>query len=136
MDLLAAEMTAVMGRDPGELYKELTDQLGTPLYERLDVPATPEQKTVLKKLSPDHVHASTLAGDPILSALTEAPGNNAPIGGLKIVSQNGWFAARPSGTEDVYKIYTESFKDREHLSRIQEEAIAIVNETFSAHGVT
>ncbi len=136
MDLLAAEITAVMGRDPGELYKELTEQLGTPLYERLDVAATPEQKAVLTKLSPDNVHASTLAGDPILAALTEAPGNGAPIGGLKIVSHNGWFAARPSGTEDVYKIYTESFKDRDHLSRIREEAIAIVNETFTAHGLS
>lgn len=135
MNLLAAEMTAVTGRDPGELYQDLTEQLGTPLYERLDVPATPEQKAILKKLSPDSVRASTLAGDPILAALTEAPGNSAPIGGLKIVSQNGWFAARPSGTEDVYKIYTESFKDREHLSRIREEAIAIVNETFTAHGL-
>ncbi|MBN2255057.1 MAG: alpha-D-glucose phosphate-specific phosphoglucomutase [Deltaproteobacteria bacterium] len=135
MNLLAAEMTAVMGRDPGELYDELTEQLGTPFYERLDVPATPDRKALLKKLTAGNIHASTLAGEPILAVQTEAPGNNASIGGVKIVSQNGWFAARPSGTEDIYKIYTESFKSREHLSRIREEAIAIVDEVFKSHGL-
>jgi len=132
MDLLAAEITAVTGRDPGDLYKDLTALLGTPFYERIDVPASPKQKELLKKLSPEQVRATTLAGDEILAALTEAPGNNAPIGGLKIISKHGWFAARPSGTEDVYKIYTESFKDEEHLAWIQEEAIAIVSDVLSS----
>lgn len=135
LDLLAAEITAETGKDPGELYGELTERFGNPVYERMDAPATPEQKAVLKKLSPDQITASTLAGEPILASLTEAPGNGASIGGLKVVAENGWFAARPSGTEDVYKIYTESFKGREHLARIQEEAQAIVGSAFEAAGV-
>lgn len=132
MDLLAAEITASSGRDPGEHYTELADRFGRPVYERIDAPATMEQKSVLKNLSPDQVGAKTLAGDPILAKLTNAPGNNAPIGGLKVVTENGWFAARPSGTEDIYKIYTESFKGPEHLQRIQEEARSIVDRAFAA----
>ena len=134
MDLLAAEITAVTGKDPGEHYVELTECFGEPVYERMDAPATPAQKNVLKKLSPDMVTASTLAGERILAAVTHASGNGAPIGGLKVMTENGWFAARPSGTEDVYKIYTESFKGKEHLCRIQEEARAIVAEAFRAGG--
>lgn len=135
MDLLAAEITAKQGRDPGELYRSLTDRFGAPTYERIDARATPEQKAVLKKLSAAQVKASELAGDPIDAKLTEAPGNGKAIGGLKVVTRNGWFAARPSGTEDVYKIYTESFSGPEHLTRIQEEAQAIVSEAFTAAGV-
>jgi phosphoglucomutase len=127
MDLLAAEITAKTGRDPGLHYKDLTEKLGSPLYTRVDQPATPEQKNILKKLSPESVRASTLAGEPITSRLTRAPGNNAEIGGLKVVAENGWFAARPSGTEDVYKIYAESFKDQDHLNRILDEAREIVS---------
>jgi len=111
LDLLAVELTAKTGRDPGELYRELTSQFGEPCYERIDAPANAAQKKVLAKLSPADVRASTLAGEPIEARLTTAPGNGAPIGGLKVVTKNGWFAARPSGTEDVYKIYAESFKD-------------------------
>ncbi len=135
MDLLAAEITAKTGRDPGEHYKDLTDRFGNPLYERIDAAATPERKSVLKQLSPEKITASTLAGESITAKLTKAPGNGASIGGLKVVTENGWFAARPSGTEDVYKIYTESFKGREHLARIQSEAQEIVNSAFSAAGV-
>jgi len=127
MDLLAAEITAKTGRDPAEHYADLEARFGSPVYERLDAPATPEQKGVLKKLSPEQVSASELAGEPILAKLTEAPGNGAAIGGLKVVTKNGWFAARPSGTEDIYKIYSESFLGRDHLSRIQEEAKKIVS---------
>ncbi len=130
LDLLAAEMLAVTGRDPGELYRALTERFGEPVYERIDAPATPAQKAVLKSLSPEAVTASQLAGEPIVAKLTKAPGNGAPIGGLKVVAKSGWFAARPSGTEDVYKIYTESFKGRDHLVRIQEEARAIVSHAF------
>ncbi|MGE5190203.1 MAG: phosphoglucomutase (alpha-D-glucose-1,6-bisphosphate-dependent) [Gemmatimonadota bacterium] len=126
MGLLAAEMTAVAGHDPGETYRELARALGEPAYERIDAPATPEQKAVLGRLAPDQVKTGTLAGERIVAVLTRAPGNGAPIGGLKVVAENGWFAARPSGTEDVYKIYAESFLGREHLLRIQEEAQAIV----------
>ncbi len=126
MGLLAAEMTAASGRDPGESYRQLAGALGEPAYERIDAPATPEQKARLGRLSPEHVKTSTLAGEKIVAVLTRAPGNNAPIGGLKVVAENGWFAARPSGTEDVYKIYAESFRGRDHLGRIQEEARAIV----------
>ena len=126
MDLLAAEMMAKTGRDPGELYRALTDELGAPLYERIDAPATPEQKSVLSKLSPDQVKATELAGDKIVAKLTAAPGNGASIGGLKVVTDHGWFAARPSGTEDVYKLYAESFRGKEHLKRIQEEAQALI----------
>ena len=132
LDFLAAEITARTGRDPGEHYRALTEQFGTPVYERIDAPATAAQKEKLKKLSPEQVTASTLAGEPIQEKLTRAPGNNASIGGLKVVTENGWFAARPSGTEDVYKIYTESFKGAEHLRQIQEEAQAIVSRAFEA----
>jgi len=130
--LCAAEMTAVMGRDPGELYRELTRELGEPAYQSIDAPATPEQKAMLARLSPRDVRASELAGEKITSLLTTAPGNNAPIGGLKVVTRSGWFAARPSGTEDVYKLYAESFKGGEHLDRIQEEAQAIIQRAFQA----
>ena len=126
LGLLAAEMTAVAGKDPGELYKDLTDDLGAPVYERIDAPATPEQKSKLKKLSPGDVPAETLGGEPILARLTEAPGNGAAFGGVKVTTENGWFAARPSGTENVYKIYAESFLGADHLKRIQAEAQEIV----------
>ncbi len=126
MDLLAAEMMAKTGRDPGELYRELTNDLGEPLYERIDAAATPAQKTILSKLSPDQVQAAELAGDKIVAKLTAAPGNGASIGGLKVVTEQGWFAARPSGTEDVYKLYAESFRGKDHLKRIQEEAQALI----------
>ena len=126
MDLLAAEMLGRTGRDPGVLYRELSAELGAPVYTRIDAPATPAQKAKLKKLSPEAVKASTLAGEPIVAKLVRAPGNGAEIGGLKVTSQNGWFAARPSGTEDVYKVYAESFRGQEHLQRIVEEAQAIV----------
>lgn len=135
LDLLAAEITAVQGKDPGQRYKELTEQFGAPVYERIDAPASPEQKAVLKKLSPEQVTADTLAGDPIVAKLTRAPGNDAEIGGLKVVTEQGWFAARPSGTENVYKIYGESFSGPEHLKQIQEEATAIVGATFKAAGL-
>jgi len=126
LGLLAAEMMARTGKDPGELYRDLTARHGEPVYERIDSPATPEEKARLKQLSPSQVSAKTLAGDPIEHMLTEAPGNGAAIGGLKVATANGWFAARPSGTEDVYKLYAESFKDREHLVTIQEEAQSLV----------
>jgi phosphoglucomutase len=127
LDLLACEITAKTGKDPGELYQELEEKFGSPIYERIDAPATPEQKAVLQALSPEMVTARELAGEPIQAKLTRAPGNDAPIGGLKVVAGNGWFAARPSGTENIYKIYAESFRDEEHLRRIQEEAREIVN---------
>jgi phosphoglucomutase len=126
-NLLAAEITACTGRDPGEHYRRLTAEFGEPLYERIDAPATPEQKARLEKLSPDAITASALADEPITAKLTKAPGNQAPIGGLKVIGTSGWFAARPSGTENIYKIYAESFKDRDHLNAILEEAEAIVN---------
>jgi phosphoglucomutase len=127
MDLLACEITAAKGKDPGELYKDLEDELGSPVYERIDAPATVEQKEVLKKLSPQMVTAEELAGETITAKLTKAPGNDAPIGGLKVVTENGWFAARPSGTEDIYKLYAESFKGHDHLRSIQAEAQAIID---------
>ena len=130
MNLLAAEITAKTGRDPGEHYKDMIEKFGEPIYARIDAPATPEQKAILKKLSPEDVKEETLAGEPIKAILTNAPGNNAPIGGLKIVAENGWFALRPSGTEDIYKIYAESFIDEAHLARIQEEAKAMVGKLF------
>ena len=126
MNLLAAEMMAKTGRDPGEMYRELTKELGEPVYERIDAAATPAQKTILSKLSPNQVQAAELAGDNIIAKLTTAPGNGAAIGGLKVVTEQGWFAARPSGTEDVYKLYAESFRGNEHLKRIQEEAQALI----------
>jgi phosphoglucomutase len=128
--LLAAEMLARTGKDPGEIYKSLTDRYGAPVYERADAPATPEQKAKLSKLSPQQVEAKELAGDPIEQMLTEAPGNGAPIGGLKVATKRGWFAARPSGTENVYKLYAESFAGEEHLRRIQQEARALVTKTL------
>jgi phosphoglucomutase len=130
MDLLAAEITARMGKDPGELYQELTTEFGTPYYTRIDAPATPDQKARLQKLSPKAVATDTLAGEPIIVKLTSAPGNGAPIGGLKVVAANGWFAARPSGTENIYKIYAESFKDQNHLAAIVQEAQEIVNDAL------
>jgi len=135
MDLLACEITARTGKDPAELYKGLEERFGRPLYIRIDAPATPPQKAVLKKLSPDMVTAQELAGEQIIAKLTRAPGNNAEIGGLKVITQNGWFAARPSGTEDIYKIYAESFLGEEHLQRIQEEAVTMVSAAFAAAGV-
>jgi phosphoglucomutase len=126
-NLLAAEITARTGKDPAEHYAELTEEFGTPYYTRIDAPATPEQKTRLGKLSPESVSAASLAGEPITVKLTKAPGNDAPIGGLKVVATNGWFAARPSGTENIYKIYAESFKDEKHLATIVSEAQEIVN---------
>jgi phosphoglucomutase len=129
MDLLAAEITAKMGCDPGELYKELEEKFGKSVYERIDTPATKEQKTALSKLSPEQVSVEELAGEKIIAKLTHAPGNHAPIGGLKVVTQNGWFAARPSGTEDINKIYAESFLGEDHLKKIQEEAVHIIKST-------
>jgi phosphoglucomutase len=126
LNLLAAEITAKTGSDLGLQYQKLTEMFGRPIYERIDTAATPEQKEALGKLSPGDISGSTLGGEPILAKLTEAPGNNAPLGGMKVVTQNGWFAVRPSGTEDVNKLYAESFKGKEHLTRIQEEARAIV----------
>jgi phosphoglucomutase len=130
LGLLAAEMTAKAGRDPGELYTAITREFGTPAYERIDAPATPRQKAMLAKLSPDQVQAEELAGEKITATLTVAPGNNAAIGGLKVVTQSGWFAARPSGTEEVYKIYAESFRGTDHLRLIQREAQALINRVF------
>jgi len=130
LDLLSAEMTAVLCRDPAEVYRELEGRFGSPVYERIDAPATAKQKKALKSLSPEQVRADRLAGEPIREKLTRAPGNGEPIGGLKIVAESGWFAARPSGTEDVYKIYAESFRDLAHLRQIQSEAQAIVAQAF------
>ena len=127
MALLAAEITARTGKDPGEHYRALTGEFGTPYYTRIDAPATPEQKARLAQLSPEAVGESQLAGESITTKLTRAPGNDAPIGGLKIIARSGWFAARPSGTENIYKIYAESFKDQAHLDAIVREAQAMVN---------
>jgi phosphoglucomutase len=131
MDLLAAEITARTGKDPGEHYHDLTAEFGTPYYTRIDAPATPEQKARLEKLSPEAVTAATLASEPITGKLTRAPGNGASIGGLKVVAVDGWFAARPSGTENIYKIYAESFKDEAHLNAIVSEAQEIVNQALA-----
>jgi phosphoglucomutase len=131
MDLLAVEIMAKTGRDPSELYHELTRELGAPVYERIDAPATTQQKAVLLNLSAKDVKATELAGDPIETILTTAPGNGAAIGGLKVVTAQGWFAARPSGTEDVYKLYAESFRGSEHLRRIQEEAQALISKALA-----
>jgi phosphoglucomutase len=135
LDLLASEITAVTGRDPGEHYRKLTEQFGDPVYERADVVATPAQKAVLGGLSPAMVAAQDLAGEKIVAKLTSAPYNNAPIGGLKVVAENGWFAARPSGTEDIYKIYAESFRGEDHLELIFGEAQEIVAAAFAAAGL-
>lgn len=131
LNLLAAEITAVTGKTPSDHYKALTEKFGAPVYERIDAPATSAEKSKLKKLSPEQVTASELAGEKIISKLTAAPGNGAAIGGLKVVTENGWFAARPSGTEDVYKIYAESFKGKEHLQRIQTEARELVSRVLT-----
>ncbi len=135
LNLLAAEITATTQRDPGELYRALQDQFGNPIYKRIDARASREQKAVLGKLTPDMIKAKELAGESITSKLTHAPGNNAAIGGLKVVTENGWFAARPSGTEDIYKIYAESFKGTVHLGKIQDEAQAIVAAAFKTAGL-
>lgn len=134
LDLLAAEITAVTGRDPGEHYRELEERFGRSVYARMDALATPAQKAVLSSLSPELVAATELAGEPIRAKLTRAPANDAPIGGLKVVTANGWFAARPSGTENIYKIYAESFRNAQHLRLIQEEAQAIVSAALAAAG--
>ena len=131
MGLLAAEMTAVTGRDPSQSFNGLTDELGTPFYARIDAPATPAQKDKLKKLSPEQIAMTELAGEPVRAALTHAPGNKAAFGGIKVSTDNGWFAARPSGTEDVYKIYAESFISAEHLTQIQSEAQAAVDKVIA-----
>lgn len=128
--LLAGEITARLGKDPGEIYKDLEKEFGAPVYDRFEAPATPDQKALLKKLSPQQVHSKELAGEKISNILTKAPGNGEPIGGLKVVAQNGWFAARPSGTENIYKIYAESFLGKEHLEKILEEAQSIVSESL------
>jgi phosphoglucomutase len=132
LDLLAAEVMAITGRDPGERYRELTREFGDPVYERIDAPATPEQKAVLQKFSPQQIQVSELAGENILAMLTAAPGNGSPIGGLKVSTANGWFAARPSGTEAVYKIYAESFRGEDHLRQIQAEAQTFIAEACAA----
>ena len=131
LDLLAAEITAVTGQDPGQHYQALTERFGAPVYERIDAPATSEQKTALQNLTPEKVKATEMAGEPILAKLTHAPSNGAAIGGLKVVTENGWFAARPSGTEEIYKIYAESFRGRDHLRQIQQEAQEIVAAAFT-----
>jgi len=135
MDLLAAEIIAVTGKDPGEHYKAIEAEFGSPVYQRKDAVANTAQKAVLGNLSPELVTATDLAGEPILAKLTRAPGNNASIGGLKVVTKNGWFAARPSGTEDVYKIYAESFLGIDHLRQLQGEAEDMVSAAFRAAGV-
>ena len=132
MDLLAAEMMAKTGKDPAHLYQDLTKEMGEPVYERIDAAATPEQKAILSKLSPAQVQATELAGDKIVAMMTTAPGNGAAIGGLKVVTDQGWFAARPSGTEDVYKLYGESFLGKEHLKRIQGEAQELIAKAFAS----
>ncbi|MCB1025018.1 MAG: alpha-D-glucose phosphate-specific phosphoglucomutase, partial [Acidobacteria bacterium] len=124
------ELTARSGRDPGEVYIGLTEEFGEPVYERIEAPADPAQKAILGKLSPDQIKITQLAGEDIQAVVTNAPGNQAPIGGLKVVTENGWFAARPSGTEDIYKIYAESFLGSEHLRKIQDEAQTIVDEAL------
>jgi phosphoglucomutase len=132
--LLAAEITAKTGREPGEHYRELTRRFGEPRYERLDAPVTPEQKPVLERLSPQQIQATALVGEKIQTILTAAPGNGAPIGGIKVIAEHGWFAARPSGTEEVYKIYAESFKGADHLQHILEEAQVLIGKALAAAG--
>jgi len=131
LGLLAAEITARTKRDPSQLFETLTDELGVPYYERIDAPATPAQKRLLKALSPQQLAMTQLAGDPVTATLTSAPGNGQPFGGIKVTSDSGWFAARPSGTEDVYKIYAESFRSQSHLRQIQEEAQAAIAQAFA-----
>ncbi|MGA7399334.1 MAG: phosphoglucomutase, alpha-D-glucose phosphate-specific, partial [Candidatus Sulfotelmatobacter sp.] len=128
---LSAEITARLDKDPGEIYRDLTRELGDPVYERIDASATPEQKAALAKLSPSDIHATEVAGQPILKILTTAPGDGNPIGGIKVIAKDGWFAARPSGTEEIYKIYAESFLGEDHLRHIQGEAQGIVAETLA-----
>ncbi len=135
LGLLAAEITAKLGQDPSMVYQQLASELGSPVYKRTDNAATPAQKDILKNLSPQQVKTTSLAGEPILQRITHAPGNQASIGGLKVASQNGWFAARPSGTEDIYKIYAESFLNSDHLEQIQQEAKGILQEVFQSAGV-
>jgi phosphoglucomutase len=130
--LLAAELTAKSGRDPGQAYAELTRRHGSPVYRRIDAPASPAQKAALARLSPDQVTATELAGEPLTGVLTTAPGNGAPIGGLKVTAEHGWFAARPSGTENVYKIYAESFLGEDHLERLIAEAQELVTSALAA----
>ena len=130
LGLLAAEITAVTGRDPGEIYRDLTREFGDPVYERIDAPATASEKAALSKLSAEQVTASELAGEKITAKLTKAPGSDNAIGGLKVETKNGWFAARPSGTEEIYKMYAESFLGEDHLRRIQEEAREIIKRSF------
>jgi phosphoglucomutase len=120
-----------MGKDPGEIYRELTRELGDPVYERIDAPATPEQKAALARLSPSDIHATEVADQPIQKILTTASGDGNPIGGIKVIAKDGWFAARPSGTEEIYKIYAESFLGQDHLRKIEEEAQAIVSATLA-----
>ena len=132
MDLLAAEITARTGRDPGEHYRQMTAEVGKPYYTRIDAPATPQQKARLQQLSPDSVKETSLAGERITARLTRAPGNDAPIGGLKVVTATGWFAARPSGTENLYKIYAESFRGEDHLNAIVGEAQEIVGRALGS----
>ncbi len=132
LGLLAAEITAVTGKDPGELYRDLTNKYGDPAYERIDAPATPEQKRILAGLTAKDIAASELAGEKIVNILTTAPSNNEPIGGMKVITDGGWFAARPSGTENVYKLYAESFRGVEHLKRIQAEAQELIQRALSA----
>jgi phosphoglucomutase len=134
--LLSAEITARLGRDPGEIYRELTQDLGDPVYERIEAPATPEQKTALEKLLPADIHITQLAGENVRDILAAAPGDGNPIGGIKVIAQNSWFAARPSGTEGIYKIYAESFLGQSHLKSVQEEAQTIVSEVLKRKAPT
>jgi len=132
--MLSAEIMARSGRDPGEIYRSLTDELGESFFDRADAPATAQQKKRLSKLTPQQIRSTELAGEPVQHILSQAPGNNAPIGGVKVIAANGWFAARPSGTEDIYKIYGESFKGEEHLRLIFAEAQKIVDAAIAPDG--
>lgn len=129
--LLSAEITGRVGKDPGEIYRELAQEMGDPVYERIDAPATPQQKAALQVLSASDIQAAKVGGEEIEQILTTAPGDGKPIGGIKVIAENGWFAARPSGTEEIYKIYAESFLGQDHLRQIEEEAQAIVSETLA-----
>jgi len=135
MDLLACEIMARTGKDPATIYQNLTDRFGRPSYNRIDASATPEQREIMGKLTPQMIEVKEMAGEKIMSVLNRAPGNDVDIGGLKVVTENGWFAARPSGTEDIYKIYAESFLGENHRKQIEEEAVAIVNNAFKKAGV-